>query len=316
MFNLASLSLLCLVLVGQAQAAFPVRQIFQFPNSTYTDLENIGIRQNGQLLLNSISSPTTYILDPSASNPSARPIYRFPEATSTVGIAETSPDVFAVVVGNYSGFQGVKGSFSIWSIDLNPPTPVVAKIASIAGAEALNGMTTVPDNPDIILIADSALSAVWNLNIKTGASSIAIQNPQLGPTSSFPLGINGLHVRGKTLYFTNSAQGTYASLPITQQGTSAGSISIHASSPSSAPGDKYDDFALDHKGNAWIAYHPDSVVEVTTCGEQNVIAGGAVFGSPTSAIFGVGTNHCTLYVVTAGSESAGISGQVIEVSTC
>jgi hypothetical protein len=58
---------------------------------------------------------------------------------------------------------------------------------------------------DIVLIADSALGAIWGLNINTGGSGIAIQNSDLAPTSSFPLGINGLHVRGPTLYFTNSA---------------------------------------------------------------------------------------------------------------
>ena len=98
---LGSLSLALIALIGQAQA-YHVRQLYQFPNSTFTHIENVAIRPNGQLLLTIITEPCVYSLDPAASAPTPQLLYRFPSVTSMLGIAETSPDVFAVVAANYS----------------------------------------------------------------------------------------------------------------------------------------------------------------------------------------------------------------------
>ena len=323
MFGSLSL-LLYLVLIGVVQATYSAHLLYQFPNSTFVDIENVGIRPNGQLLLNLITQPSTYYLDPTESVSSAKLLNTFPNATSVLGIAQTAPDVFAVVVGNYSTttFTGIPGSFSIWSINLAvSSTPVVKKIASIPEAHALNGMTAFPDSPDLVLIADSVLGAVFSMNIASGAYSVAIQDTAaFGPTSSFPLGINGLHTRGQTLYFTNSAKGTYGSVPITKEGSAAGTVAIIANDTA---GNTYDDFALDQNGNAWIANHPNAVSEVTLGGAQMIIAGGGnttEFVQPTSAIFGTGAGEeqCTLYVVTGGSASATSveSGQVFAIDVC
>ena len=308
--------------IGQSYT-YTVKQIYQFSNSSFTDIENIAARSNGQLLLNLITEPSTYYIDPTNSNATAQHLYTFPNATSLTGIAEYAPDVFAVVVGNYTiaKYAGFPGSFAIWSLDVRSPgAPVATKIAAIPEAHALNGMTAVKGSPGLLLIADSALGLVWSLNATSGIYQKAIQDPLLGPSGSFPLGINGLHVYKNTLYFTNSAQGFFGKVGITSAGSATGNLTMIAK-PST--GNTYDDFALDRQGNAWITNHPNAVTEVTVGGGQISVAGGGnstLFGQPTSAAFGRGSHveECTLYVVGAGTNSntTTISGQIIAVNVC
>lgn len=186
----------------------PVTQIYQFPANPFTDIENINVRSNGDLLLNLITSAATYILDPKQKHPEPRLLHTYTEANSTIGIVETTPDIFAVAVGNYSTetLMGVKGSFAMWKIDLSSGVPATAtKVASIPEAESLNGVTNVPGSVDTILVADSQLDGLWAVNINTGHYEMAFQSEELLPTSTFPLSVNGIHTQGSTLYFTNSA---------------------------------------------------------------------------------------------------------------
>lgn len=227
------------------------------------------------------------------------------------------------MVGNYNVAKkaGVPGSFAIWSLDMrSPAAPIVNKIAAIPGAHALNGMTAVKNSPGLLLIADSALGLVWSLNATSGSYQKAIQDPILGPSGSFPLGINGLHVHKNTLYFTNSAQGLFGKFVITDAGNAIGNATKITTPPT---GNIYDDFALDWQGNAWITNHPNLVTEVTAGGEQITIIGGGSSKNiiePTSAVFGRGSRvqECTLYVVGAGisSNTTITSGQVIGINVC
>jgi hypothetical protein len=209
---------------------------------------------------------------------------------------------FAVVVGNYSvsQYKGILGSFSIWTINLTSGSPIVKKVASIPDAQTLNGLTTVSSS--LILVADSAVGAVYSVNIK------------FQPSAQFPLGINGIHIRGSTLYFTNSAQGTLGKVPITSSGAAARAISIVAN------GIAYDDFALDSAGNALITSHPNSIVEVVPAGGVQVtIANSTQIIQPTAAVFGNSpATQGTLYVVTAGQVSGStiVSGQVLAITAC
>ena len=310
--------LLSAILTVQAHAAYPIRELYQFPNNTFTHIENIAVRPNGQLLLTLITAPEVFLFNTLDKNPSPKLLHKFPHATSLTGIAETAPDVFAVVAGNYTyeKYQGMPGSFSVWSIDMNPSKPKVRSVASIAGAHALNGMTAVDGSPDMVLIADSALGAVWSMNMTSGESQIAVQDPHLGPTDTFPLGVNGIRSQGRTMYFTNSAKGLFGNVAISLTGRREGNISIIAQSN---PGDKFDDFAIDGHGNAWIANHPNAVTEVTNRARQMTVANTTEFVQPTAAAFGKG--HCQsdriLYVVTGGqaSNTSIASGQVFAINT-
>jgi hypothetical protein len=315
--RLSSFSLLLsAILIGHGLAvSYNARQIFQFPSKPFTSIENVALRPSGDLILTTTSAPTIYLLDPTQVTPSAELLYTFPDATSCLGITETSSDVFAVVVGNVSltTFGGVPGSFSIWSVNLaQSSTPIVKKISAIPQAKILNGLTHLQDNPNIVLAADSEAGIVYSLNIVSGVSAVAIQNSAFSPGGK-TLGINGLHVdaAGNNLYFTNSAMGTFGRIPIDgNNGEATGAATVIATA---AEGDNYDDFAIDGQGNSWIAVHPDILTEVTEAGVQTTILNSTQLLQPTSAIFSAGKQ--TLYIVTDGDAEAHTqSGQVYEVS--
>ena len=129
---LRTLSLAVWLLLMDLSYTYTVKQIYQFSNSSFNDIENVAARSNGQLLLNLITEPSTYYVDPTRSNARAQHHYTFQNGTFLAGIAEYAPDVFPIVVRNYSiaTYAGVLGSFAVWSLDLRwPGAPIVKAIA-------------------------------------------------------------------------------------------------------------------------------------------------------------------------------------------
>lgn len=303
------------LLVGQGTAAYTAKQIYQFPNSPFTDIENVAIRPNGQLVLSIITSPSVYTLDPSQAQGTAVHLHDFTGVTSCLGITEIASDEFAIAVGNVSTatYSGVPGTFSIYKIDFTKSPTAFTKIAAVPQAKILNGLTHVASNPSIILAADSEQGIIYSINAITGAISAAIQSSAFAPTASFPLGVNGIHTSGNNLYYSNSALGTYGVMPINANGQSAGSATVLAHDSS---GNNYDDFALAATNNAFVTNHPSSIAEITPAGAQTVVVNDTNIVQPTSAIFSL--DGKTIYVVTGGSArgSSPVSGQVFALTSC
>jgi hypothetical protein len=299
----------------------PIQTIYEFPNETW--VENIAVRSSGELLLTLITAPDLYQLNPSSPT-EAILIHSFPTATSLLGIAEIQPDVFAVVVGNWSitTFSTISGSYSVWKVDLRPfkldndgemaSKPAVTKIADIPEASFLNGMTLLAPLSTYLLIADSALGVVWRLNYLTAEYEIALDNELMKPVPNFlnvVLGINGVHTRDGYLYFTNSFQKLFASVPISAQGTATGPYKVIAYNGLG------DDFAFDASGNAYITQDPADALElVTPEGKVTVLAGSTnstILEGDTAAAFGrTRRDSETLYITTNG----GIAGLVAGTS--
>ena len=114
------------------------------------------MRPNGQLLLGCVTKPIIYGFDPRQSHPKPKELHTFTNVTSVPGIDEITHDVFAVVVGNFSNpGHHEPGSFSVWSLDLDPHEPNVTLITAFAEALALNGLVTLKGEDPMVLIADS-----------------------------------------------------------------------------------------------------------------------------------------------------------------
>lgn len=305
---LAPLSALPRPTASSTVQSSPLTLLHSFPSNQH--LENLAARWNGHLLLSVVSEPFLYDVDPA--NPSPRLLHEFAGYTSIGGIAEIAPDVFAVIAGNSSSttLNGILGTWSVWSVNMNTPDPTIKLITRIPGGETLDGMTTSNGGySDLVLIADCTLGALWRVNVITGNYSIAIQNPAFDNTSSSPRGINGVHVKHKFLYFTNSATGSYGRIPISTNGSAAGQVDLLATSPG-----QYDDFAFGSDGNVWIATHPGSLNEVARGGGQRNLTSG-LLQNPTSVNFGRGAleEEGTLYMVTYGEDTTG--GQLLAVNT-
>ena len=100
------------------------------------ELENVAVRAYGNILATSVSQPvlSLFQFDP-PSHELVPASIRIPGAASLLGIAEYSPDVFAVAAGNWTqGSILVPSTFSTWSMDFRPAEPAVSKIVVLPQA--------------------------------------------------------------------------------------------------------------------------------------------------------------------------------------
>ena len=289
------------------------RLVYQFPTGSF--LENIATRPNGHLLLNLLSEPVLYTLDPTEKLPCPKPVYRFPNVNGTAGVAETNtPDVFAVIAGNYSleTRQGTKGSFSIWSVDLRGFLPIAHEISPVPDSCALNGLTVIPDSGNIILTSDSVLGGVRRTDPHTYKTTVAFKFKEFEPEPNFPLGINGINIYGDNLHFVNSAKKIYGNVAIKKDGyLKRGDEKVNVIAKNTA-GRTYDDFTLDKQGAALLASHPDLIYKITLDGKQTIHSNSSAFSDPTSVVFGRGSwkERSTLYLSTGNKAG----GQVVAVN--
>ena len=311
--RLSTTLLVAAAAVVQAGAGNPnptIRNIFTFPRNHF--IENIAVRANSQLLVTSMSVPHLFAINPTAATPNATIVHTFTNSTGLAGIAEITPDLFALVTGTWdlANTRAELGSLAVWTVNFNtrPGTPPKVKfVTQILNSTIFNGLVRHPTNPRLLLAADSALGAVWRVDLLTGAYGVAFTSPLLTPTGTtwegLHLGINGLTASGNTLYFTNSAQKFFGKVSINSQGQPTGNIQIISNSTAAAANVVYDDIALDKKGNAWIASHPDYAVGVKLSnGNQWVIEDSVKLLNPTAAAFGRGSprQEKTLYITNGG----------------
>ena len=287
-----------------------VRTVYQFPNGTW--LENIAVRANGQLLVSLLTTPGLYQIDPSTIEAPIL-IHRFP-GTGALGIAEITPDVFAVAAGNVTVTATIPGTYSVWKVDMrtfdasNGSPATVAKIADIPEAQILNGATLLSQDSGIVLFADSIGGVVWGLDTRTGEYAKLLEDPLMKPGAGpASIGINGIHVRDRFVYFTNSAQIVLARVPVhAANGTAAGAFEVVARPNASF----VDDFVLTPRDTAFVATNRDNtIIEVYTAGENagtSRIVEGSVdstaFAGTTAATFGrTVSDRKVLYVTTSGA---------------
>ncbi|KAG9606254.1 polyketide synthase, partial [Aureobasidium melanogenum] len=223
-----------------------VSPVYTFGDGTW--VENLAIRSNGKALVTLLTTPEVWQIDQVSK--SASLVHKFGQATGCLGIAETVTDNFYVACGNYSTstFVATPGSFSIWKIDLTQSSPEITRIANLPASGFLNGATRLTN--DIILVADSDLGAVWSVDVATGVVNKVITDPSMLPTATVaPIGINGLHVSGQELVYTQTNNATIWSMPIdTTTGASIGPAKVIASQVTGG-----DDFTIDNIGDLIIA---------------------------------------------------------------
>ncbi|MCJ1419249.1 hypothetical protein MMC32_005602 [Xylographa parallela] len=194
------------------------------------------------------------------------------KADGVGGIAELAPDVFYVVVGNFtiSDLEGTPGTYSIWEVDMNTfsggengtviTSAAVRKITDIPGARTANGLIALNQHEGILLVADSKLGAIWSVNVKTKLCEILIQDSLMNASSDpSSLGVNGIKVFNGFLYFTNTQAGTFSRVPINANGIAIGAAEVVQTGLITA-----DDFILDMAGDAYIAQDVANVLTKVT----------------------------------------------------
>ncbi|KAF2000666.1 hypothetical protein P154DRAFT_575721 [Amniculicola lignicola CBS 123094] len=250
-----------------AHATLRVRQVATLPSY----IENIAVRSNGHLLLTSF--PTTssiYTLDPKVGQSSVSQLPPIEGANGITGITEVSPDVFAIAAANFSLTTGapLNGSIAIWTIDFGPKIPVLRKIVNLNSALLLNGLTTIPGSPSLLLASDSFLGVIFRIDITQSTYDVGIQDTLFAPPQPLPnVGINGIRTRGKHIYFANYAKGVFGRVPISKTASATGAAEVLAQVDPLKY--KIDDFAIDEEGNAWVAAHPNALYLISTIKNAN-----------------------------------------------
>lgn len=298
-------------------ATATTRQLWNF--TSYVDIENTHLRPNGQVLMTTFTNASLFSLDPTSSSPTAELVASFAPSTALTGITSVGNDKFAVV-------GGVRGTYmytneTVYTCDFSTgPEPAIKVVATLPDAVMLNGMDSLPQNPSVVLIADSRVGAVWRVNTTDGNVAMAYQGDLLLPpeNATVPIGINGLKISNGYVYFTNTAKNLFARIAVTDDGVMHGEVETVAIL---VPGEEeydWDDFFIDASGEiAYMAQSPNAVGRVTiSTGEMDVIAGvgnGSIsLIGPTSVT--LAEDGLTAYVSTRGMQSIGISGQLVEIS--
>ncbi|KAK3936957.1 NHL repeat-containing protein [Diplogelasinospora grovesii] len=306
------------MLAGPALAVV-AKQLFEFNRSVW--VENIAVRQNGNLLLTTLDQGRLYTLDPSSPNPEASLVVQLPGVTGLSGISELgfTSDIFAVAGGliNETTFSITPGSTSVYVIahSLPPVTGVILRTIPVPAAVVINGMTTLP-NPlyrRVVLGADSGAGSIYRVDTSSGSVESVFQDAQLGPgsggTGPAAQGVNGIKIFNGYLYYTNSHMGTFGRIRMSDDGRKFGKVEVLADVPVSGEATGLDDFALDEQtGVAYVALHPGSVLRIdTTDAKVTTLVGGgtdSVLKEPTSVV--MTEDGGSMYVTTGG-------GQVVEV---
>jgi hypothetical protein len=291
-----------------------VRTIHEFPNETW--IENIAVRENGNLLTTLITVPELWEIDPFTSE--AQLVHHFETATSVFGIAEVECDLFVVALGNWSYEHQVQpGTWSIWTVDLRQGNGVKAKkVTDIPEAHYLEGMTALPSSPGTVLSAESTLGMIYRVNVFTGDYSVVIKNDALKPAKNaiVPLGVNGIRLPQKRwynrdeeqyLYFVNTFGAPFLGrFPVDSEGSATGSVEdVVKYAPGHVEGD---DFALDSEGYAWVTTNSANSlmkVDVRTGAIKKILGGQnqTVIAGADSAQFGrTRRDRNILYITTTG----------------
>ncbi|CAI7602572.1 unnamed protein product [Penicillium pancosmium] len=246
--------------------------VFNFTSGI--DIENSELRPNGDILLTTFTKGRLYTLNPNQKVPKAELIASLSDATALCGITRIAYDKYAVI-------GGVRGSYhydneTIYTVDFtnDASNPVIKTVAHLPAAIMLNGMAALPKQPQIVLIGDAALGILFRVDTTTGAYKVAFNNTALvSPAgSSMPIGVNGLKIVGNDVFFTNSASGIFAKVPISDDGTLFGDVEIIATMDTSI-GD-WDDFILDSNGVAYLAQPSLGVARLFPNGTHSIYAGG------------------------------------------
>ncbi|KAK2763793.1 hypothetical protein FQN54_009410 [Arachnomyces sp. PD_36] len=288
--------------------------VYQFPEPLR--IENFAIRSNGDLLLNILLEPSLYSLDPVTRSPNL--IHKFPDATGLYGIAEVSPDVFAVIVGNYSLAIGttVPHSQSVYQVTFEGLQHHVEKVTDIPEGLLLNGIEGLLGENGAVLIADSRQGAVLKLDMGSGVYDVAIQVPEMAPPADAApqVGVNGLNIRDGFLYWTNSDMEAVYRIEIDDHGyalpNAESKLIVNV-------GQRPDDFTFDSEGNIWVTTHrANTLVVANVDGEVSTVLGSSsemTVAGATACRFGrrEGEEEI-LYVVTDGAHANPVNGTVTE----
>lgn len=242
-----------------------------------------------------------------------------PGATALTGFAQIGTDKYAVAGGVSGGYHFYDET--IYTVDFSGNLSATIGIAAtLPEARLLNGAASLPDNEEIVLLADSRAACIWRVNTTSGCYDKAIEGDFLAApaNASVPIGVNGLKVRAGYVWFTNTYTGVFGRVPIDSEGNPTGDPETVATVPSS---NAWDDFiVLADDGASMACQSPDLVSLISHTGVVTTIVGtnatqGLLLGCSSITLTAGAEGNRSAYVTTKGSSSSGLGGQIFHVAT-
>ncbi|KAH9217910.1 hypothetical protein DL95DRAFT_406256 [Leptodontidium sp. 2 PMI_412] len=223
--------------------------------------ENLAVRPNGQVLATNMNSANLYIVDPVAKTSKTAVVIT--GASGLSGIAEVTPDVFAVIGG--------KG---IYKVDFTGAAPVATLIKTIIEANNLNGLTAF--NNDTVLVADAGKGSVFRFSISTGAYSVAITDATMAPSGSIPFGIDGIRYNDGLVWYTNIFKNSFHKAPVDATGKATGAVTTLWTN---LMGDD-------------LCFGPNGKIYIATNGKNSIVEVDPAVGKPTAIATVSGSTSC------------------------
>lgn len=302
--------------LSSASAISPLQPeiVAEFPPGFF--LENLAVRRNGQILATVASTAQVYQIDPCKTKRVPLLIYSFP-ADRVAGIAELEPDIFYVATANKSAdsnpFGSAPGSLAIWKLDLrsfsvrytddeedSQSGANATKIATFPKAQNLNGVAVLNHRKGLLVITDSILGLIWQLNVYTKEIKIFADDPlaKSSPDALLPVGINGIKVRRGAVYFSNSGTGIIARINVKQNEFPTGPATVVVKGLIGP-----DDFTIGPNGGFFIAEFLNNALGYAPASGGDARIPTKINSNPTSIAFGKGRkprDARTVYVTSAG----------------
>ena len=334
-FHLLPMTFLLFLLLSSPNLALPandyhggheaplVRMLYEYPEGTW--LENIAIRESGELVITHLEKPQLDQFNPLQQDAEPEVVYTFMGYLAASGIAEIAPDSFTVAVGNFTFTGGgLQGSWGIWDVAFGTAgnsQASVDEIGPILEANFPDGMCKLPSSgsPNDILYGDIKTGVIWHFDATTGTHEVVLNNT-LTAAATDPIfgasGVNGMHVVDGILYFVNTAKGLFVSVPVDPNGTPTGDATIIYQSNQSEEVLYFDDFAIKGNDAYLVTGSGNSIERIGLDGTHKgrIIAGSlnsTQFAEPTSCAFGrTEKDSNILYVITAGGLAAPVEGNI------
>ncbi|RAL12657.1 uncharacterized protein BO97DRAFT_424292 [Aspergillus homomorphus CBS 101889] len=311
--NLLTLTLWA-ALSPRTTVAATLRTTFQYTqNGTW--LENLALRPSGLILVTRMDVPELWTVDP---------------ATGQETLVSTFPKrpLGKLVITDIG--HPVVGTWGVYEVDLSSHSSSallssgeggsasVRKIATLGEAGWLNGMARLPGPGDtdraVVLIADSVNRVIWQLDARTGAYGVALNDAAsmaASPTDPLGLGVNGVRVWREYVYWSTNSRSAVFRVPVRWDQGRAKVVQTGAVE-TVVSGVVVDDFAVPADGMLYLmAVAENEVVRVAPDGNHSVLAGTKdsldVAGCTSGVVSGDGRK---LFVTTCGGHIVPPKGRV------
>ncbi|KAJ4416811.1 hypothetical protein N0V82_006540 [Gnomoniopsis sp. IMI 355080] len=311
-----------------------VTALHTFPYPSW--LENLAIRSNGEILTTRLDTPILYQVDHITGDAVEVATWNASQYSGALGISEVTEDVFYVILAAFfdqATFVKTSGVNSIFKVDMSTfalgddgsveRNATVTHLTDINEADFLNGMATLDD--EHIYVSDVYSGVIYLVDVSNGDYQVAINDTLAkfsvdGQAASTNLGSNGLKVRDDYVYWTNTARGFLARIPVGTDGLPTGDSAIVATNLAKA-----DDFQFRSTGEVFVAQNQQDTLSAAWGVESgDVVSAKAIAGSNISTIlagvsspkFGrTSTDSNRLYLSTSGGLALPINGSVTVAGT-